>query len=180
MQAPKPGSSETLRLEAADARADGRRRTISISGDLVVIARHRDGVYMRIALPPEAFRGVLLRLVGLDDGEFRYEALLAHSDPELSVALAASTDRRETEESWKSWAHFLGAPALVEREGGAEEEVFIPGRPASTDFAPQRRNSGVGARRPRFLARRQVGAPPAGRQSETAVRELFGAWSDGV
>lgn len=178
MRAPQPGSPETLKFEAVDARADGRRRMVSLSRDLVVIARKREGVFMRIALRPHAFRGVLLRLAALEDGVFQYEVSLAHRDPEFDVALASCADQREAEAAWKSWARFVGAPALVERAEGTCEEVFIPGR-AKPGFHTRRRPRGVGARRPRFLARRKMGraelAVAVGR-----VRELFGAWREGV
>ncbi len=178
MRVPLPGCSETLQFEAADARADGRRRTVSLSRDLVVIARQREGVRMRIALRPDAFRGVLLRLAALEDGAFQYEVSLAHRDPEFDVALAASADLRDAQTAWKSLARFIDAPALVEREAGRYEEVFVS-RPVEGIVHPRRRARGVGARRPRFLARRKVGRP------EQAVpvartRELFGAWREGV
>jgi hypothetical protein len=167
-----------LKFEATDARADGRRRMVSLSRDLVIIARQREGVFMRIALRPHAFRGVLLRLAALEDGVFQYEVSLAHRDPEFNVTLGSCADLREAEAAWKSWARFVDAPALVERVEGACEEVFIPGR-AKPTVHPRRRARGVGARRPRFLARRKMG------RAELAVavgkeRELFGAWREGL
>lgn len=173
MQAPRPESGETFRMEAADARADGCRRTVSLSRDLVVIARRREGVLMRIALEPRAYLGVLLRLAGFEGGEFRYEVKLAHRDPEFSVILYAGAERGEADAAWKSWARFVGAPALVEREEGRFDEIAISGRPRAAGL-PRRRARGVGARRPRFLARRKMG------DSSLALRvqsesELFGA-----
>jgi hypothetical protein len=178
MRVPLPGSSETLNFETADARADGRRRMVCLSRDLVVIARQREGVRMRIALRPHAFQGALLRVAVLADGAFRYEVSLAHRDPEFDVAVASCQDRRDAEAAWKSLARFVDAPALVEREAGRYEEVFVPRRAAGIVHA-RRRGRGVGARRPRFLARRKIG------RGELAVavskeRELFGAWREGV
>jgi hypothetical protein len=167
-----------LNFEAADVRADGRRRTISLSRDLVVIARSREGVSMRIALRPRAFRGVLLRAVAGEAGGFAYEVSLEHRDAELNVILASCEGVTEAEAAWRSWARFVGAPALVEREEGRYDEVFVAGR-MKLDTHPRRRARGVGARRPRFLARRKIGrkdlAVPVGQ-----ARELFGAWRDGV
>jgi len=77
-----------MQFEAPDARADDAKRTVSVTRDLVVIARRRQGVTMRIALSPKAFAGVRLA-PGRGGG---YEVSLAHADPELSVALACSSD----------------------------------------------------------------------------------------
>jgi len=178
MQAPRPGSPETLNFEAADARADGRRRTVTLSRDLVIIARRREGVLMRIALKPRAFRGVLLRAVALEAGVFQYQVSLEHRDTEFNVILACCEGVAEAETAWRSWARFVGAPALVEREEGRYEEVFVAGR-LQIETYPRRRGRGVGARRPRFLARRKMGRPELA-VPVTRERELFGAWRDGV
>ena len=45
------------RIEAADARADGRRRVVIVEPDRIAIARSVAGVFMRISLAPSAFRG---------------------------------------------------------------------------------------------------------------------------
>ena len=100
MQAPAFGSSETLTWEAPDPRADGRRRGISLSRSLVVIARKREGVAMRITMRPNMFRGVLLRLCRGDDGVV-YEVKLVHADPDLSIALASMADAAEAERAGK-------------------------------------------------------------------------------
>ena len=178
MQAPRPGSPETLNFEAADARADGRRRQVSLSRDLVVIARQREGVFMRIALRPRAFRGVVLRLTALDAGVFHYQVTLEHRDTEFNVLLASCASVAEAETAWRSWARFVGAPALVEREEGRFEEVRVAGG-MRIDTYPRRRARGVGARRPRFLARRKMGRPE---QAVPVARErvLFGGWREGV
>ena len=172
MQAPAFGSSETLTWEAPDPRADGRRRGISMSRSLVVIARKREGVAMRITIRPTMFRGVLLRLCRGDNG-VAYEVKLVHADPDLSIALASMADAAEAERAWKAWARFVGARALVERVEGEYEEVRLGRAPEGT-FA-RRRARGAGARRPRFLVRRK-----AGRRELMAVvektRELFGGW----
>ena len=178
MQAPRPGSPETLSFEATDARADGRRRTVSLSRDLIIIARRREGVLMRIALRPRAFRGVLLRAVALEPGGFQFQVSLEHRDVEFNVVLASCDSVAEAETAWRAWARFVGAPALVEREEGRYEEVFVSGR-IQAETHPRRRGRGVGARRPRFLARRKMGR----KELVVAVasqRELSGAWRDGV
>ena len=162
--------NETFQLEAADPRADGRLRHVMLSRDLIVISRRREGVAMRITLKPRAYRGVLLRLTGCEAGRLAYEVSLEHADPDLSVALAHSDDEFEARRAWREWARFVAAPALVERVEGQYETVNL-GRAAG----PERRRRGVGARRPRFLARRKVGSSQLGGRCERTA-ELFGGW----
>lgn len=175
MLAPAPGSQETLKWEAPDARADGRKRTVSLTRDLIVIARQRQGVSMRIALRPQAYAGVLLRFARTDGGGFGYEVSLLHRDPDLAVALARFDDEAEALRAWKAWARFVGAPALVERVAGEYQRAQIGAAP-SGPFG-HRRVGGVGARRPRFLAARKLGRRDCAVKVERE-RELFGGWRD--
>lgn len=178
--APCLGSRAARRIEAPDARADGRRRTVLLSRERVEIARSVDGVFMRIALKPGAYRGVLLRVAGLDEAGFRYEIHLIHQDPEFNVALAQSYDQSEAQTAWSRWARFVGLPTLAERIEG----IYEPARPTAPSPRPgeadrRRRRRGVGARRPRFLTRRKVGRP------DDCVhvafeRELFPGWRPGA
>ena len=82
---PKPGFAEPRRIEVSDPRADGRRRVVLLARDRVVIARSVAGVFMHIAMAPNAYRGVVLRLTALRDDGFHYEIRLAHRDPDLCV-----------------------------------------------------------------------------------------------
>jgi len=159
-RAPRPGAAGPRRIEATDARADGRRRVVVLGRDRVVIARSVGGVFMNIALRPGAFRGVALRLRDLTDGVFHYDVRLLHRDPDLCVTLHEADDDREIEAEWRLWARFLGVPTLVEREDGRAE----PDRPrlGAVVIAPgglRRRGRTITARRPRFLTRRKVGGP---------------------
>jgi hypothetical protein len=147
------------RIEASDARADGRRRVVTVEADRIAIARSVAGVYMRIHLAPSAYRGILLRLASLDDSGFHYEIHLLHRDPDLSVCLAQSGDQAEAEDAWHRWARFFNLPTLVERVEG----IFEPARPAigavETRAVVRRRGLGMRLRRARFLTRRKVGRP---------------------
>ncbi len=148
------------RIEAGDARADGRRRVVIVEKDRIAIARSVAGVFMRINLAPRAYRGVLLRLASLDDSGFHYEVHLLHRDPDLSVRLAETGDQAEAEDAWRCWARVFNLPTLVERVEG----IFEPGRPtigALEACAPvvRRRGRGLRLRRARFLTRRKVGRP---------------------
>ena len=177
MLAPAPGSRETLKLEAVDLRADGRRRTVSVSAEGVVISRQREGVAMRIALRLQAFHGVLLRLTSFEEGGYGYEVQLVHADPDLSVALLRSFDESEAHRAWRSWVRYVGARALVERVVGEYEEVYLGAQRVGA--FERRRGRGVGPRRPRFLARRKPGRAELAKVLDGAC-ELFGAWREGV
>src|ERR1700677_5293980 len=85
--APTPGSRRVLRLEAPDGRADELRRVVLVARDRVVIARSVGGIFMQILLTPSAYRGVLLRLVSLDEAGFHYEISLVHHDPDFGLLL---------------------------------------------------------------------------------------------
>src|SRR6202453_3153543 len=84
---PLPVSRGTRRLEVSDSRADERRRVVLVARDRVVIARSVAGIFMRILLTPSAYRGVLLRLVSLDEAGFHYEISLVHHDPDFGLLL---------------------------------------------------------------------------------------------
>ena len=72
-----------------------RRRVVLLARDRVVIARSVAGVFMHIAMTPNAYRGVVLRLNALQDDVFHYEIRLAHRDPDLSRHLHEASDDSE-------------------------------------------------------------------------------------
>ncbi len=149
---------QPLRIEASDPRADNRRRVIDVAGDAVVIHRSVAGVAMAIRVAASAYSGVALRVTGLQDGRFHYEAKLLHRDPDLSVSLAAGEDHAAIEAQWREWVRFLRLPALVGRSETGDVEVNLD----VTDMArrrpsPRRRGKAVASRRARFLLRRKVG-----------------------
>jgi len=171
----KPSSLATRRFEAPDERADGGRRVVMLARDRVLIARGVAGVFMRIALKPCAYRGVLLRLLRLDDAGFHYEVRLAHRDPDFGVALAECADEAEAEAAWSHWARFFGLPKLVERvEGFPETQSPMIGGIVARGAVQRRRGRGL-RRRPRFFARRKVGRPELC-ERVAADRELFAGW----
>jgi hypothetical protein len=174
--APIPGSRAARRLEAPDSRADERRRVVLVARDRIVIARSVGGVFMQILLTPSAYRGILLRLVNLDDAGFHYEIQLAHQDPDFSVQLARSDDEAKAHAEWDLWSRFLELPTLVERAEGAYE----PGRPmiggvVVSEPGVRRRGGALASRRARFLTRRKVGRPELCVRVDSE-RELFGGW----
>ena len=179
LAAPRPGAFEPRRLIAADPRADGRRREVTLGRDRVMIARSVAGVRMKIALASHAYRGVVLRLRGLWDGRFTYEIVLVHRDPDLCVPLFEAQDDNEVQAEWRLWARFLGLPALVEREEGrAEADDATLADLSGTLAAPRRRGAAMSRRRPRFLARRKSGRGAIG-VSLGGAREIFPGSKDG-
>jgi hypothetical protein len=143
-------------FEGADARADGRRRTVTVAPDRVVIARRVDGVAMRIAIEPHRYTGVLLSVDQLHDDSFGYQVRLIHADADLCVTLALASHEEEARASWRHWSNHLALPRLVESVEGAPELD----RGAPTSLLPpttRRRGSPTLNRRPRFLCRRKVG-----------------------
>jgi hypothetical protein len=172
--APKPGVAEPRRIEVSDPRADGRRRVVLLARDRVVIARSVAGVFMHIAMTPNAYRGVVLRLSALQDGIFHYEIRLAHRDPDLSITLHEASDDSEIKAEWRLWARFLGLPTLVEREEGrAEPEGARLGEIAIARVTARRRGRTINSRRPRFLTRRKTGRLDRTRRLPPDPREIF-------
>jgi hypothetical protein len=149
-----------IRIQACDPRADNRRRIVEIDGKAVVIGRAVAGIPMAIRVVLSAYRGVTLRVAGLEGGRFHYEVKLLHRDPDLCVPLAEGEDEAAVEARWREWVRFLGLPAFVGRTASADIQVNID----DVDLArrtPQGQRRGVGTivRRPRFLSRRKVGRP---------------------
>jgi hypothetical protein len=173
-RAPRPGFAGPRRIEACDPRADGRRRVVLLARDRVVIARSVAGVFMHIAMTPNAYRGVVLRLSAMRDNVFHYEIRLAHRDPDLSVTLQEADDDSEIQADWRLWAKFLGVPALVEREGGrAEPDGAHMGAVALADTLARRRGKTISGRRARFLVRRKTGRANPDRAPLAGIREIF-------
>ena len=174
LRAPRPGFAGPRRIEACDPRADGRRRVVLLARDRVVIARSVAGVFMHIAMTPNAYRGVVLRLNALRDNVFHYEIRLAHRDPDLCATLQEASDDSEIQADWRLWARYLGLPTLVEREGGrAEPEAAHMGAVALAHTLARRRGKTITGRRPRFLARRKTGRTDPDRASLAGAREIF-------
>ncbi len=85
-----PCGKSVAHFVAADPRADGGQRRVSLAADAVAIDRRVAGVAMRLALPIDCFRGVSLSLLENGRGLF-YRVALDHADPELAVTLANRT-----------------------------------------------------------------------------------------
>jgi Family of unknown function (DUF6101) len=158
-----PSSSKTpprLRIQASDPRSDDRQRIVEIDREAVVILRAVAGIPMAIRVVLNTYRGVTLRISGLERGRFHYEVKLLHRDPDLSVSLAEGEDEIAVEVQWREWVRFLGLPAFVGRTASADIQVNIDGvNLARRTPQGRRRGATTIVRRPRFLSRRKVGRP---------------------
>lgn len=135
-----------------DARADGRRRRVEFTPARVTIERCVAGVVMKLALAPQAFRGVALGVV-VEDGMPAYEVSLVHPDPELSARLALADRESDALAALAHWADWFGLPKLIEGIDGALAPIATPEQPR-----PARRRVDLAQRRrPRFLVRRKSG-----------------------
>jgi hypothetical protein len=142
------GSSRALRLDplalpvsfqAHDARADGFVRQVELDRERVVLRRAVRGMRMALKLCVSDFLGIALRNV--KDGQM---LVLAHRDPSLTIPLCISADADEIVAAWQMWSDIFALPRL---------------RDTTREPAPRRRRRNViGARRPKFLLRRRVGA----------------------
>ena len=109
-------------IQAADGRADDRRRSVLLSRERVTIDRSYRGIAMRLSVPVSAYRGVCVAVRAGKNGGFVYELSLSHRDPDLSVLLSENRDESRIWADWRASAGFFGLPALVERNDGRSEE----------------------------------------------------------
>lgn len=151
-------AADCIRIEASDPRSDNRRRVVEVAREGVTIRRAVAGVPMAIRVAARAYRGVALRVAGLEAGRFHYEVRLTHRDPDLSVLLVEGEDLGAIEAQWRAWVSFLGLPALAGRTELADTPVNLDGVDL-TRRTPYARRGGraLASRRPRFLNRRALG-----------------------
>lgn len=134
---------------------------------------------MTIRLALAAYRGVALRIRGLEGGRFHYEVRLAHRDPDLSVALDAGDDLAAMEARWRDWTAYLRLPALAGRSDASDAPVNVS-RAALTCRTPHARRKGgaLRSRRPRFLKRRAMSGLPRACGIDGDPIVLFFGWKD--
>ena len=100
---------------------------------------------MRMAINVRVSHFLGIGLHDLDDDQ--QMLVLEHRDPMLSIPLCVSEDPGAIDAAWMLWSATFGLPRLMDKDGGAEP-------------APRRRRRHpLGARRPKFLVRRQMGEP---------------------
>ena len=156
-RSPCPAGSGSA--SAADRRADGYARTVSLSRDCIRIDRRLSGIAMRVAVPVRAYRGVTLSLLPDAAGVLRYQLHLLHRDDDLSVLLGCAGTDLDIVADWRLWSRFFRLPALVERQDGRVEEAdaTLGGLPVGRDVSARRRSRLRSKHRPAFLARRKAG-----------------------
>ena len=170
-------ASDCIRIEACDPRSDDRRRIVDVSRDAVTIRRAVAGVSMAVRVESRAYRGVALRITGLEEGRFHYEVRLTHRDPDLSVPLAEGHEPAVMEAQWREWIALLRLPALVGRLESADIPVNVGGvmlfRAAP---CARRRGSSLTRRRPRFLKCRSLGCVQKTVVADAEPGALFDDW----
>ncbi len=170
-------ASECIRIEASDPRSDNRRRVVEIARGAVTIRRTVAGVPMAIRVAARAYRGVALRVTGLEGGRFHYEVRLAHRDPDLSVLLGEGEELAAIEAQWRAWVAFIGAPALAGRTESTDTPINLDGVELTlrTPYL-RRRGRALASRRPRFLKRRALGRTRTTGVAEVEPAVLFYGW----
>ncbi len=159
-----PRSAAGLR----DARADGGERDVTLTRSRVTIRRRYAGVGMKIAVPTQAYRGVVLSLEDAPRGRAHFRVTLRHDDPDLSVILTEAFDETQILADWRAWADFLTQSPLVERDGGALEPAEREDEPAGADaaccpaMARRRGTPATWRSRGRFQPRRRMGLTRGG------------------
>ncbi len=122
---------ENVAYYEPDRRADGGTRTVRLSRRGVRIERALGGVKMRLAVPIEAYRGVMLEREDRLERRF-YRLTLDHADADLAVTLSRASEISPLIDLWANWARFFAKPALLDMKIGTDPDV----RPLR---APQRR-----------------------------------------
>jgi hypothetical protein len=112
---------ETIAYREPDPRADGGTRTVRLSPRGVRIDRALSGMKMRLAVPIDAYRGVVLSREDRLQQRF-YRVTLLHADEDLSITLSRATDVSALIDQWSSWARFFAKPALLDAEIGVETD----------------------------------------------------------
>ncbi len=134
---------EACAYHEPDLRADGGTRTVRLSPRSIRIDRALGGVKMRLAVPIEAYRGVVLAREDKLQRRF-YRLTLDHADADLSITLSRATDIAALIEPWSGWARFFAKPALLDAKIGTDPEVRLR--------RPMRRRSRVRGRGTRQTA----------------------------
>ncbi|MGL5116683.1 MAG: DUF6101 family protein [Beijerinckiaceae bacterium] len=152
------------------ARAEGGVQHVKVSSAWVCLERRLAGMETVVNVPTASYRGVALRA---EAGRSQFEIVLLHMDPSLEVVLMRAGDDAEIIARWRGFGSMLDLPLLVEDEAGRLQPLEDDCEPR---FFDRRSGSALKERRPRFLARRQVGK--AERQPiHSGERELFASAS---
>jgi hypothetical protein len=180
-----PGSGRSLRLDpfalparyaARDGGADGQIRQIELDRDRVVLMRAVRGIPMKVRLPVNDFRGVVMRTLPPEGAEPAAVAIvLEHRDNALSVPLFVAPEGDDALAQWKAWGRVLGMPLLVVESDDSLREPFrrIGRVNAGALSARRKRRAAIRWRRPSILMRRKPGRPSAQPPVHRGEREII-------
>jgi hypothetical protein len=169
-------ASDSVLIETCDPRSDNRRRIVEVAREGITIRRVVAGVSMAIRVAPPAYRGVALRITGLEDGRFHYEVRLAHRDPDLTVPLAEGEDLVAVEAQWRRWAAFFRLPALAGRAQANDTPVWVGVAELCCRTPHARRKGRGGNGRKSGRLRRRVFEPLAADVVDADPTVLFYGW----
>jgi hypothetical protein len=146
-------AAPSVRLVAADPRADNGQREISISAEAVAIERRVSGVRMHVFVPAPSFRGVALSVSQGPRG-FVYRVALVHADADLDIVLAETPNEADIGREWLAWADYFGLPRLIRNAGGETVVERRYGPVEAFAVKPRRRGWPLKNRRSMMSARR--------------------------
>lgn len=154
-----------------DPRADGGERDVTLTPLQVTIGRRLRGVRMKIRVPTQAYRGLVLELKACDARRLCYTITLRHADSDLDVTLHETFDESEALAMWRGWAKHLDVKLFVARPDGRMQRFagHASGQPRG------RRAESVATRRSRgrFQRRRRVGGQMTETPSYKGEREII-------
>ena len=154
-----------------DPRADGGERDVTLTARHVTIGRRLRGVRMKICVPTQAYRGLVLELQASESGRLCYIIALRHADSDLDVTLHETFDEAEALAMWRGWAKHLDVPLFVARPDGRLQRFAGQngGEPRG------RRAESVATRRSRgrFQRRRRVGGEMSDSASHKGECEII-------
>ena len=143
---PTAADAFSITRRAVDPRADGASRTVSLSAARVTIDRTMDGIRMRLGVPTEAYRELVI-CVRASSG--RATLRLRHDDNELDVVIG-SGEAEEVARSARAWSAVTGKAVRIEFGGVTmrppHARALKRQKPARLGRFARRRKMGVAAR----------------------------------
>lgn len=133
--------------------------TINERGAVIRQVLPSSGLPMSIALPINAFKGVVASAVEDEYGEITVTLELMHEDPQLSVPLLVAHDLTDVAADWRAWAQAFNLPMMLVEEDGIARPLYESTGPVQNgEPVARRQGQEPRRRRPRFLARRKTGS----------------------
>ena len=142
---------------AADPRADGACRVVTLSATIVHIERTVEGVRMRLGVPVASYRDLV---IGVRVPAGRATLRLRHDDGELDVVIG-SGDAVAVATSARAWSAVTGKPVVVEEACVSTRDAHARRRKGATrsrgsTFARRRMRGVAGHPAARFAGEREI------------------------